>query len=300
MLNFKLLIVSLFVILLSGCTGSYELDEAIKVNVTNVEKVITIENLWENCVHKSFGDDCYVVRKFGESANIGSTPTPISNGNVYQAPMNLTSVEISSDNVNDVYGGTGAWSVAVTGLSTNWSEVTEIIELNGTTPVTLSNQFYRIYRMYIVDSGTYAGQTAGSHQGDIEIRGVVGGELWATITINGVALGQSEIGLYTIPKGYHAHLGNLFAHNNGNKVANIYMFQRINASDVIAPYGARRILFQIHGLVGGEILMPKSISGAFSETTDLGFMANTDTGTTEVSVDFELLLIKGDHKTISN
>jgi len=276
-----------------GSEVTSEVNGTFDVNITNQD--LLIEDLWSKCIHNSHGDECYVVRKFGESANIGNTPTPISNGEVYQTPTVLTTLEIVSTDSDDTISGLGARTIKVTGLSTNWEEITETVNLNGTTPVTLTNQFFRVYRMVVDTTGTYAGQAGGSHQGDISLTGTIGSELWARISINGVSLGQTEIGAYTIPFGYHGHLGNMFIHNNGNKIANIYMFQRKNASDVIVPYTARTILFQLHGLVSGESLSPKSISHGFIETTDIGFLANTDSGTTEVSVDFEILLIRGEH-----
>jgi len=301
MLNLKLILISIFLFFLSGCNffdGEMIIEDPIEVNVVEATGVVTMENLWDSCIHNSYGDSCYVVRKFGESDNIGTDVVPVTNGEVYQTPMTLTTLDIVSDDADDTYGGSGAWSVKVTGISTNWTEVTETINLSGTTPVTLSNQFYRVYRMKVYESGTYASQIVGSHEGTIEINGVTGNELWAKIAVNGVTLGQTEIGVYTIPKGYHAHLGTVFLHNNGNKVSNVYMFLRDNASDVTIPYTPMRIQFQVHGLSGGEVLLPKSISGGMIETSDIGFMANTDTGTTEVSVDYELLLIKGDHHDI--
>lgn len=293
-LMYVFLLISIF--FFSGCSLDFDanIKEPLPMSLENSNTTLTIENLFERCTHNAYGDNCYVVRKFGESANIGTSVSPVTNGNVYQTPMYLTSLEISSDNSNDNILGTGARTVAITGLSANWSQITEIVALNGTTPVLLQNQFYRVYRMYVLGSGTYASATANSHAGDIELRGVVGGELWATITINGIALGQSEIGVYTVPVGYHAHLGTIFVHNNGVKTSNIFMFVRQNASDVIAPYPARRIQFQVHGVSGSEVLLPKSISGGIPATSDIGFMANTDVGTTEVSVDFEILLIKED------
>ena len=297
MVNIKFFLIGFVLFFLVGCStpGTYTLEDPVGINIVETTGIVTIENLWDSCIHNSYGDNCYVVRKFGESANIGTNVVPVTNGEVYQTPMVLTSLDIVSDNVNDVYGGSGAWNVEVTCLSINWTEIKEVVNLTGITPVALSNQCYRVYRMKVYESGTYASQVAGSHAGTIELNGVVGNELWARIAVNGIILGQTEIGVYTIPKGYHAHLGTVFLHNNGNKISNIYMFLRDNASDVTIPYTPMRIQFQVHGVTGGEVLLPKSISGGMVETSDIGFMANTDTGTTEVSVDYEILLIRNDY-----
>jgi len=294
------LILILILLFLTGCTsGVYVNDGIIRTEdgssiIDERTKGLTTQNIWEACTHNSYGDDCYIVRKFGESSNVGTTVLPVSNGNVYQMPKVLTTLQIVSTDVDDTFLGDGARTVEITGLSTNFERITEIVELDGTTPVILNNQFFRVYRMKVDTSGNYAGQLTQSHQGDLKLTGTVGGELWAQITVNGVALGQTEIAAFTIPKGYHGHLGSVFMHNNGNKAGNVYMFVRNNASNVIVPYDSMRVQFQIHGLTGGQILLPKSIGGAIPETSDLWYVANTDTGTTEISVNYEILLVKNE------
>jgi len=296
-----LLLISLSLLFLSGCSSAVYVDDGVlrtedgeAIVGTHTGSIIT-EDYFDSCAHNSFGDDCYIVRKFGESDAITTgNVLPISNGETYQTPQTLTTIQVVSNNANDNIAGTGARTVKITGLSTNWEQVEEIVNMSGTTPVTLANQYYRIYRMAVGTSGSYATQSVSSHIGVIEATGTVGGELWARIGVNGVVLGQTEIGVYTIPKGYRAHLGNILLHNNGNKQANFYMFVRNNASDVIAPYESMRIQFQAHGVISSLYLEPMTIGSVMYETTDIGWMANTDTGTTEASVNFEILLIKND------
>ncbi len=287
------IMIGLILIAIGIVFSSLSSDVFVNTNpMTTQSQSLLIEDYFNSCAHNSPGDDCYVVRKFGESSNIGNIIVPVTNGEVYQTPRNLTTLQIVSDNVNDNVLGIGARTIKITGLSTNWTRTEETIEMNGTTPVILANQYYRVYRVSIMDSGTYANQTAGSHQGNIQLTGTVGSELWALISLNGIALGQSEIGVYTIPAGYHGHLGTIFIHNNGNKLGNIYMMVRENASKVTAPYNSMKVRSQVKGIQGSEVFTPKAISEAIPSTSDIGFMANTDTGTTEMSVVFEILLMK--------
>lgn len=292
--NILVICILSLLIFISGCSEESNItsiiDGILPVNVTN-DKLITQE-LFDYCSSKSYGDECYVVHKFGENAAVSTTTEPISNNGIYMTPINLTTLSIVSTNINDNINGIGARTVKIIGLSNNWERVEEIIELNGTTPVPLQNWYYRVYRMSVITSGTYASQNTGSHQGDIILSDGVNN--WAEIYINGVALGQTEIGVYTVPQGYTAHIGNAFVHINGNKVGNIYMFIREKANQTTAPFSARTIRFQAHGVLGPLLLTPKSYSGAIPEITDFGFMGNTDVGTTETSVDFEILLLRND------
>lgn len=286
MSKFKLLIILSFILfLVSGCT-SYP-----NTNPTNKDfSAIITEDYFNYCSDNKYGDDCFVVHKFGENSEVSTATSPITNNGVYMTPTTLTSLNLVSDNTEDNINGIGARTVKITGLSTNWEQVSEIVEMDGINPVNLINQYYRVYRMQVLTSGTYASQTEKSHQGNLILSN--GTNNWAEIRINGIALGQTEMAVYTVPKGYSAHLGNALVHINGNKVGNIYMFMRTGANITTAPYSAIIIKFQAHGVLGPLQLSPKSYSGAIPEMTDFGFMGNTDVGTTETSVDFEILLIK--------
>lgn len=69
------------------------------------------------------------------------------NNTIYAYPSSETAVNsmgVASTNSNDTEGGTGVNKVKVTGLDTEYNIVTEIASLNGTTPVHLSEEFYRI------------------------------------------------------------------------------------------------------------------------------------------------------------
>lgn len=276
-------------VLLSGCQtiAVSELDAESFENTT-----LTIETYFDSCVKNSYGDDCYVVQKFGHSENIGTSIVPVALGNVYQTPTTLQTLEILSSSANDDIAGIGARQVMIIGLSTNWTQVSEIVNMSGTTPVTLSNQFYRVYRVVVYTSGTYASAIAGSHQGSLTVRNSGGGVTWALISNSPFPLAQSEIGSYTVPNGYHAYIGNSLIYVDGNKEADVYFFKRNNASDVIAAYSPMRILNQVHGLTGTQTIFTRSYQNDISPTTDIGFMAETQSGTAGIGVNFEILLIK--------
>lgn len=300
----NILILTILTLILSGCGTSTSVSEADNVTInnqiTNVDasnvdtsrNTLVVSSLFDKCLGGEFGDDCYVIHKFGHSDNIGTSITPITEGNIYQTPTSLTSLEILSSSVLDTSTGTGARRIIVQGLSTNWTEIKEIIIMNGTTPVQLSNQFYRVYRISLLESGTYANQIAGSHSGTITLRESGAGITWGLIALNTFPLGQSEIGVVTTPRGYSSYIGNIFMHVEGNKEASIYFFQRTGANITTAPYDPIRIILQVHGVTDSVLFNPKSLQGPFPPITDIGFMAYTSTGTTEAGVDFEILLLK--------
>jgi hypothetical protein len=234
-----------------------------------------------------------IVHKFGKNAAVGTSYTPITISGFYRTPTALTSLEIVSSSADDAAAGTGARTVYIQGIGTGWAEVSETVTLNGTTAVDLANQYFRIYRAYVVTSGTYATSSAGSHAGDITIRVDGGGDTWATINgSSSFPKAQTEIGVYTVPAGYTAYVKEVYLDVESNKAADILMFQRPDADTVSAPYAAMRVVQDFNGVEAEVIEQFSSPLGPFPASTDIGFMAKVASGTGSVSVDFEILLVE--------
>lgn len=234
-----------------------------------------------------------LINKFGAADAVPTTLTVIATAKTYQTPTALTSLEIlSDDNVNDVPAGTGARSVKVIGIGVDYKEVTETVQLNGSTPVPLVNQYYRNYRLQVMDSGTYSSATQSSHNSTITLRVVSAGAIWSQISKDGTfGLGQSEIGAFTIPAGKTGYIMSKNISIESAKNASVFMFVRDQIDVVSAPFGAMRAL-ELDRNVGERIdIVPKSVLAVVQEKTDVGFMARSITGTTAISVDFEILLI---------
>lgn len=231
------------------------------------------------------------THKFGGSTSLTTVFTPIANGSVYQTPTSATPLEILSASSSDSTSGTGAWKVTVTGLSSDWTEISEEVTLSGTSPVALVNSFTRVYRAFVSESGTYATASAGSHGGNITIRSTGGAATWARINAEDFARGQTEIGCYTVPKGKTAYL---FVHNitvDSNKSADMVFFQRTNCDTTSAPYTAMRMVNEYVGITGvaspGDTGAPQ---GPFVGPCDIGFMGKA-AATSTVEVEYEILLV---------
>lgn len=235
-----------------------------------------------------------IVHKFGRNDSVTTSITPVSIGGNYRTPTTATALEVVSSNVNDTAAGTGGQEITVVGLDSSWNEVTQTVELNGTTAVALPTNLTRLYRAYISRSGTYANQTAGSHAGTITIRESGAGQEWAEIEITGTfGKGQTQIGAYTVPAGYTAYLLSKHMSVDANQSAIVYFYQRTNIDDTTTPYtGVMRLVEQQDGVSGDITVKPITPIREFPEKTDIGFMAQTTAGTASVSVDFEILLVE--------
>ena len=235
-----------------------------------------------------------IVHQFGQNTAVSSTLAPICNGGNYQTPTVASSLEILSDQVQDQSGGNGAHKVTIQGLDSSWNLQTEQVTLSGTTPVSLSNQFIRVFGMWVSESGIYANQAQASQRGTLTLRGTQGGATWATIPTVSQAFGagKSLIGAYTVPAGHTAFILTQVFAVDGNKSANLYFFKREDANDVTAPYTGTMMVSSIYTGASNVYQFQHKANESYPEYTDMGFLANYTSGqTASIAVEFELLIV---------
>lgn len=232
-----------------------------------------------------------LVHKFGASASVGTTLSPIALSNVYQTPTTPQNLEFISSSTDDEAAGSGARQVTVIGIGADWTEVSQTVTTNGTTAVALTTPLLRLYRWYVSSSGTYATASAASHVGTLTIRAAGAGVTWSTITVTPFAMGQSQIGSYTVPLGKTAYLLSADLYVSSTKAVDLLLFQRPNANDITAPYsGGLRLVSQWAGVTGHVQYKPRAPRGAFVGPCDIGFMGKVASGTGTASVEFELIM----------
>lgn len=232
-----------------------------------------------------------IVHKYG-TGTLTTTMSVVTQTGAYQVPTTAQSLEFVSDSANDAAAGTGAREITVIGLNASWEEKTCVINTNGLTAVPIPIDLIRVYRWYVSKSGTYATSITASHAGNLTIRGAGGGTVWDTIPVAPLPYGQSVIGAYTIPKGKTGYVLSKIAFVDTAKTADIYLFRRDNADTVAAPYtGIMRIIEREIGVQGGFPVLPKTPKGPFKGPCDIGFFGVVSTGTADVSVEFEILLV---------
>lgn len=230
-------------------------------------------------------------RKFGRNLSVSTTLAPVAPAATYWTPIAAASLEILSSSVNDTSAGSGGRKFIVTGLNSSWNEISQEITMNGTTAVAIPTQLIRVYRCYCSESGTYATMTAASHQGTITIRLSGGGATVLQVEAVGtMGLGQSLCGCYTVPSGYTAYVYRGSISIESGKTSSLYFFMRENSSDVSSPYTGTMRVTHTYESVSNIMIDATGFMGAFSQYTDIGFMAKTATGTSAVDVEFYILL----------
>lgn len=116
-----------------------------------------------------------------------------------------TALEIVSTSVNDAAAGTGARTVLIQGLDINYVEVNQTVTLNGTTPVAVPTQLFRINNALIMSAGS--GKV---NAGDINIRNAGAGTVRAIIPLG---YGITRQAVYTVPAGHTLSIHSQFFNN---------------------------------------------------------------------------------------
>jgi len=237
-----------------------------------------------------------VIQKFGRNSAVGATFVPICLSGFYRTPTSNTALEVVSTDVDDTFLGAGARTIYYEGLQVQSGSlvvVSDVVELDGTTAVALPDSLIRLYRWYVASSGTYASQSAGSHQGDITIRESGGGAVWAKIENNGFPRAQSQIGAYTVPTGYTAYVSKISYSVESDKEADILMFKREGVLNTSAPYNAMTLVTEINSATGNYTI-DYDTPLKFEEETDLGFLGKLKSNTGPMTVDFTINLIENE------
>jgi len=95
----------------------------------------------------------------------------------------------------------GARTLQIYGLDSNYDEINEIVTLNGTSNVTTSNSYLRVYRAIVRSAGS-----TGSNEGVISLTSSSSGYTHASISIGDNQTLKSQ---YTVPNGYYMILNNV-------------------------------------------------------------------------------------------
>jgi len=235
-------------------------------------------------------DNLSSVSKFGAST-LDTSIHPITLSQFYRTPTSAVQLQVVSDDAQDSSTGTGARKVTIIGLNASWDEITQVVTMNGLTPVQIPIPMTRVYRWYVSESGTYATQTTGSHAGILLIEETTGGADWTILTTSPFPVGQSQISAYTIPRGKKGYLLSKTLFVDSTKTADIYFFKRDNINDTTVPFSPMRLVEREVGVSGGYTFSLQEPTFLCEGPCDVGFMGEISVGTAEASAEFELLLV---------
>ncbi len=213
-----------------------------------------------------------LVNIFGYQPLVSSTFVPIwENATVYTYPLAATTMQMVSDSASDT-----AVAVRIMGLNASYEAITEVVTLNGTTPVATIGSYFRINSLVTV---------AGKAVGNITLS--AGGVIYGKIN---AGVGRSQMSLFSVPAGYSFYLTRVDMFSNVSGGSGNYCLYRVQsefpngvALDVLqAPftqrYEARRIC-----------------PFAYLEKTDIQWQVKSGQQTSEIGAVIEGILIRNEH-----
>jgi hypothetical protein len=245
-------------------------------------------------VARGLASGCRQVRQFGRNTAVGGNFAPITRSGFYRTPQAGAVVALrirAGGNAADSASGSGARSVILTGLDANGDLVTEIIATAGASASASSQTlFLRLIDAAVYTSGTYATQAALSHVATINIEDTAG-NLWAVIQDTDIPRGDSEIAAYSVPRDRSLFIQNIRVQAAEANKSNIVMFKRSGILQTAAPYDPMVLLWELPGFSGAQQFTfdpPIRID----ELSDVGFLAKTQTSTTDVSIGFDAIEVR--------
>lgn len=186
--------------------------------------------------------------------------------------------EVLSTSINDTAGGTGARSVLVEFLDDQYAVQTELVALNGTTPVLFNGtNAFRGRLATVAEAGSL-----NFNDGKITFRSVATQDPRLVIGANSNA---SLHGFYTVPLGKTAFLLYLHASLGKNKDANILFLSTFGESSILF----RNAFAELYQNTTNVTL--DAPIGRFPEKSDIQFLCDTQTNNTSMSAFMQILLV---------
>ena len=144
--------------------------------------------------------DIRIIQRSGSNTDIDTTTTPEDvwggSGMYTGFPSTAETLSIVSASANDTAAGSGARTLRISGLDSVGNFLTEIVTLNGTTPVVTTNAFLRMNRAIVLTSGD---NNTAFNAGAITINhSTTTSNVFGIIDVNTNMLKTTA---YTIPKG---------------------------------------------------------------------------------------------------
>jgi len=232
------------------------------------------------------------IHTFGHNEALSTSFETIWSGsNLYTYPGVATLMNISSSDVDDLAGDTGAWNVTVYGLDAGYNFINETLQLNGQNPVSTTLQYLRVYRMIVRESGT-----TGYNEGIIYLGtgAVVAGAPANKYGIIDANYGQTFMTQFTVPDGYIGYLTNIgITCYTANKGFEVYLRTR--------PVNESWLRKEEYHMVSGEnvqhLLLPPM---PIAPRTDIEFMGKVDVAGGVTEINYDLILVEDGYTLVED
>ena len=220
--------------------------------------------------------------KFGQNLVVGTSFEDIqSQGGTLIFLQSAELITISSSDAADTLLGINATSVKLFGLDNNFIEITEIINLSGTTNVNTTQEFIRVNKMVVDEVGNYTASNAGTITGTSALSNTVQIEI-------PLGEGTSKTTHFTVPAGQNLIITAFRITMDTGKTIDVSFKLRENADDTIAPMSPIKTIRDIVG-VDAPVAGVSLGNLKFDEKTDIWAIAAASVGTAAVEINYDFV-----------
>lgn len=205
------------------------------------------------------------------SGTFSSEQTVWASGTIWVPPTSASTMTIVSTSANDAAAGTGARTVSVAGLDSNYLEISETVTMNGTTPVTTTKSYLRISRMTVTSAGPLKSNDGAITISNTSPQGIIS-----------AMAGQSSFSIYTIPANKVGYLHNLHLSSSKSTDGKFMVRTHIN--------GVSRVRHSVL-LTGGEYDVEFKYPTVLPAGTDIELRAVANTGNGIVAGSYDIFLV---------
>lgn len=174
---------------------------------------------------------------FGYNPDLDTTEESVwPDGGTIQHPSSASILKVSSTSANDAQNGTGARTVTIVGLDSNYIEQTEVVTLNGQSAVNTVNSYLYINQFYVNTVGT-----GEANEGTINIgTGVVTVGVPAVLyDLIAPSFNTRTTAHYCVPAGYTGYLvQGLFSAGQASGTTAVTGFLKQYGTDGVLKVGA--------------------------------------------------------------
>ena len=232
------------------------------------------------------------IHKFGHNEALSTNfETVWSGSNIYVYPAAATLMNLTSTDVDDLMGDTGAWNVTIYGLDAGYNLINETIALNGQTRVPTTLQYLRVYRMIVRNVGA-----TGWNEGIIYLGtgATVAGVPTNQYAIVDANYGQTMMSQYTIPDGYTGYLTRIgITCYTANKAFEVYLRTK--------PVGESWLRAEEYHMISGQTVEHDFLPPIpLVARTDIEFMGKVDVAGGKTEVNYDLVLVEDGYELITD
>lgn len=161
------------------------------------------------------------VRRYGHNADVGATwETLYHESDLYVYLTSAERLQVASTDVDDDGdpADTGARTLFIQGLDTNYDLINETVTLNGQVNVLTDESYLRVFKAYVVTVGT-----TGVNEGEITVSNNADNNVLLSIP---AGEGESHAAIFTVPADQTLWITHMFGSEITNKGIHFSLFTR--------------------------------------------------------------------------